>query len=130
MLASNFKCKEDFSNALIKVRKFTKKEIATLNISYPDFYHSYSGSIGEYIEEFFSSFGKWGLMDRKGKMVTPTIYKKIYKLREGLAKVYIQKKGIGFINEKGEEIIPCEYFDTKDFIIIWLQFMMEKIGGL
>ena len=56
---------------------------------------------------------KWGLLDATGKEITEFKFDLISYFNEGLAKVSIEGKS-GFINNKGEEVIPIKY-ENADF---------------
>ena len=56
--------------------------------------------------------GKWGFIDRRGFEVIPFKYRGTFPFKDGLARVQNFNKLYGFINKKGEMIIP----DTMDLV--------------
>ncbi len=62
-------------------------------------------NIGRELSEFD---GKWGCIDKKGKLVIPCIYDCIYPFKFSFTFVLRRGKW-GVINEQGKEIIPCVY---------------------
>ena len=78
--------------------------------------------------------GKWGVIDMKGKEIVPCKYDEVGKhyyyyeigkhyyyykeektvFYEGMARVMLDGK-YGFVNTKGEEVIPCKFDDTEAF---------------
>ncbi|MDP8185203.1 WG repeat-containing protein [Phocoenobacter skyensis] len=54
--------------------------------------------------------GKWGFIDKKGKIVIPLQYDGAYSFSEGLARVEKDGKW-GFIDKKGKIVIPLQYDD-------------------
>lgn len=60
--------------------------------------------------------GKWGFIDRTGKLVVGYQYDAVGHdwYRDGTCEV-TRKGKIGFINTKGEEVIPCEYTQSWGF---------------
>ena len=62
---------------------------------------------------FYESY--WGFIDKTGKIVVPTIYKKVGDFSEGLALVVNKNKKYGFIDKTGKVVIPCEYDNAWDF---------------
>lgn len=79
------------------------------------------GSSGEYV--FLNSDGKWGIFDLKGNTIIPCRFDAIANsFHNGLIRVGHRQlrdgKWVmlyGFINEKGEEIIPCIYDSALGF---------------
>lgn len=63
--------------------------------------------------DFYESY--WGFIDKTGKIVIPTIYKKVGDFSEGLALVVNKNKKYGFIDKTGEVVIPLEYDCVGDF---------------
>lgn len=57
---------------------------------------------------------KYGLMDSKGKMITPMIYDGISELSEGLIRLMKDGKQ-GFMDLKGKIVIPLKYNVAMDF---------------
>ena len=56
--------------------------------------------------------GKWGCIDRKGKMVVPAEYDFMWFFNDGIALVGKEAGGklkCGFINSKGKLVIPLKY---------------------
>ena len=62
---------------------------------------------------FYESY--WGFIDKTGKIVVPTIYKKVGDFSEGLALVVNKNKKYGFIDKTGKVVIPLEYDYAEDF---------------
>ena len=58
--------------------------------------------------------GKWMLIDKTGKSITKCEYEEIGNVSDGMIRV--KKGNWGYINIKGEEIIPFVYYDAYDFI--------------
>ncbi len=56
----------------------------------------------------FEKEGKFGYINKKGKVVIPAIYEYAYPFVNGMAYVELNGKS-GFINKKGKEIIPIKY---------------------
>jgi len=59
--------------------------------------------------------GKWGFMDKTGKIVIPTIYSSARDFHEGLAAVSKDGKS-GYIDKEGNVILPFNFQDASDFI--------------
>lgn len=59
--------------------------------------------------------GKWGFIDRTGKVVIPCKWELVYDFCEGLAAVKDEKGNYGFINKKGNLVIPCKWWYTYRF---------------
>jgi hypothetical protein len=86
--------------------------------------NKYSNISGPFEEMYIvskenSAQGKKGLMNSKGKMITPFIYDEFMYDRgelfiDGLAMV-IRDTKYGWINKKGEEIIKCEFENASQF---------------
>ena len=57
---------------------------------------------------------KYGVIDRKGRKIVPTIYEYISNFSEGLIAVCLNNKW-GFIDKTGKEAIPLIYDDVLDF---------------
>lgn len=74
--------------------------------------------------------GKWGFIDKTGKVVIPIIYDWVFAF-EGDFAVYKLKNKWGFINKKNEEVVPAKYdlirFDLFDFSKNTLY--MAKLNG-
>ena len=59
--------------------------------------------------------GKYGLIDKSGREVTPCVYDFIdYWVHEGMIKVMTNEK-YGYVDESGKEVIPCVYDFAVDF---------------
>ena len=58
--------------------------------------------------------GKWGYIDKIGKMVIPPQYDLAYQHVDGLAAVKIGGKW-GFIDKTGHMVIPPQFSDTFGF---------------
>ncbi|PQJ21729.1 WG repeat-containing protein [Tenacibaculum sp. SG-28] len=56
----------------------------------------------------FEESGKYGFINKKGRIKIPAIYDKALPFVNELAYVEIDGK-VGYINKKGEEIIPIKY---------------------
>ncbi len=54
-------------------------------------------------------------IDTTGKKVFPDSYKRAENFKNGLAPIFTQKTGWGFINQKGEEVIATQYNDVHHF---------------
>lgn len=57
---------------------------------------------------------KFGILNEKGKTITPNQYETIDQLSDGLFAVQLNDK-YGFINTKGELVIPCQFNSTRGF---------------
>lgn len=69
--------------------------------------------------------GKWGFIDKTGKVVIPCIYNNVNSFSEGLASVSIGIGGNGkwgFIDKTGKEVIPCTYDEAGSFSegLVWV----------
>jgi len=53
--------------------------------------------------------GKWGYIDINNNFIIKPQFKAAYPFREEKAAVYIKRENYGFINNMGEEIIPCKF---------------------
>ena len=58
--------------------------------------------------------GQYGLLDQKGKEITPCVYDGILNFKNGFARVWKKDKQ-GYINEEGKEIAPCIYDFADNF---------------
>lgn len=59
--------------------------------------------------------GKYGFVDKSGKIVIPLLYDNVWSFSEGFAGVMRDEKW-GYVNTAGEETIPLQYgFRTKLF---------------
>lgn len=58
--------------------------------------------------------GKWGFIDKSGKIVIEAVYEKVEDFRNGYAAVLKDGKW-GFINKKGEIVIECKYRKVGEF---------------
>ena len=58
--------------------------------------------------------GKWGFIDKTGKLVIPCVYDAVDEFHDGLARVNKDGK-LGFIDKTGKEVIPFEYDYVCDF---------------
>ena len=52
--------------------------------------------------------GKWGFIDKTGKLVIPCVYDAVDEFHDGLARVNKDGK-LGFIDKTGKVVIPLEY---------------------
>lgn len=52
--------------------------------------------------------GKWGFVDKKGRIVIPIIYDNVWLFNDGIAVVQVKGKW-GFINKKGWVVVPAKY---------------------
>jgi hypothetical protein len=66
-----------------------------------------------------SQWGGWGYIDRSGKWVIKPQYELADDFSEGLAQVMVDRK-LGFINKKGEMIIPPR-FGARPVNYVWLR---------
>lgn len=55
------------------------------------------------------------LINKKGERLTTQIWKKVGYFFEGFAAVYDNEEAMGFINRKGELIVPCKYLGSSGF---------------
>lgn len=62
-----------------------------------------------------ASSRKLGLIDKKGKIVTPCNYSTIYGIRQNEL-IRVESSGkYGFLDKSGKEVIPCKYKFAHDF---------------
>jgi WG containing repeat len=59
--------------------------------------------------------GKWGYIDKTGRMVISPQFEETHSYLEGLASVRLGKKW-GFIDKSGKMVIPAQYDETWGFI--------------
>ena len=69
---------------------------------------------GDIIKYYNAEIGKWGLKDANDDVILSPKYHFIGNFSDGYAYVHIDDK-YGYINTKGEEIIPLEYDEADDF---------------
>ena len=80
-----------------------------------DFQKKELQNLGEGLVSFKNaSTGKWGMMDKNGNEILNAKYDLISVFTCGLSEVKKNDK-IGFINTKGEEVIPCRYALANNF---------------
>lgn len=75
-------------------------------------------SISKNITEGFVAVkqeGKWGFIDKHGNQVTAPKYDAVYPFNNGRARVELQGRGMGFIDSKGEELMPILFSDATDY---------------
>ena len=56
----------------------------------------------------FTKEGRYGFINRKGKIQIPAIYEVAYPFTNGMAQVMLHGK-VGYINSRGKEVIPIKY---------------------
>jgi len=99
--------------------KYSPEKIIEFRIEYPDypFLDELKQDIRLAAKEFlpFQANGKWGFMDRTGKVMIPAHYQYVEPFSEGLALV-IKDDKLGFIDKAGKVMIPIEYQDGESFI--------------
>lgn len=59
--------------------------------------------------------GKWGYVDRTGKLVIPCQYNKVWDFSEGFATVRNNTGKCGVIDRAGTMVIPCQYDSISSF---------------
>lgn len=59
--------------------------------------------------------GKWGYVDKSGKVILPFRWLYADDFREDLAVVQDDKEFHGFIDKKGKLVIPCKWYDARGF---------------
>ena len=59
--------------------------------------------------------GKWGVIDRLGKVVVSCRWAYCGNFRDGMARVQSDNGKWGFIDKKGNLVIPCIWSDSNDF---------------
>jgi hypothetical protein len=86
--------------------------------------HQSAGEEGDLL--FIRENGKFGYIDRSGKLVIPCIYENTYGFTEGLAAVKVKGK-IGYIDVTGKMVIPPTFDDAYAFFegLAWV-----RISGL
>lgn len=52
---------------------------------------------------------KYGFVDTSGKVVIPFKYDKVESFKNGIAKIWVGWQHVGYINSKGEEVIPSDF---------------------
>jgi hypothetical protein len=65
--------------------------------------------------------GKWGFVDKTGKLVAPLIYEDVWDFSEGLAAVKMNDYW-GFIDKTGRMVIPAVYDDA-----LWFEDGLAKV---
>src|SRR5579862_7350185 len=60
--------------------------------------------------------GKWGFMDRTGRVVIAPAFDDERDLFHGLAAVETDEGHWGYVNEKGKFVIPAHFDEVRDFI--------------
>ena len=75
--------------------------------------YDYVGSFREDLAVVMRN-GKYGYIDRKGKLVIPLRYDYAYSFSEGLARVYLHEQ-CGFIDKSGFQVIPFKYDNAWDY---------------
>ena len=61
-----------------------------------------------------SSKGKYGYIDKTGRLVILCKYDLAFNFHEGLA-IVVKSRKCGYIDKTGREIVPCEYDEACDF---------------
>ena len=73
-------------------------------------------AIENYSDEYgYKSRGKWGFINRDGKMIVPFQYDDVLSFSEGLAAVCYGFREWGYINKEGETVIPIRYKEAESF---------------
>lgn len=71
---------------------------------------------------------KYGIVDKKGNLITNTIYDEVdVEFSEGLMAVR-SNEGYGYIDRNGKEVIHCQYSDCKEFKWHGLAGVCNKSG--
>ena len=76
--------------------------------------------------------GKWGFIDKTGKVVIPCIYDGVKSFSEGLAAVSVGIGGNGkwgYIDREGKEVIPFTYNEASSFSEGLASVGMEDLTG-
>lgn len=87
---------------------FNKKTHAISKIKITNLKHEYLGNFSEDLAQIKIK-GKYGYIDRSGKLVIPVLYSIAHEFSEGLAMVAFENKKYGFIDKSGKIIIPFKY---------------------
>lgn len=79
----------------------------------------YGGSFSDGLATVRNDEGKYGFIDKEGKVVIPMIFDvgeggETSDFHEGLASIYKNEK-YGYIDKSGREVIPCKYDEANDF---------------
>ena len=67
------------------------------------------GNFSEGLAIYKDANGKYGYIDKTGKLVSPCQWKDAYDFLEGLAVVVDANEKWGYINKKGKVVIPCRW---------------------
>lgn len=77
-------------------------------------YVDYCPMTDDTLTSYQSLEGKWGFISMEsGKIIIPAAYSKVWDFCEGLAAVADESNSVGFINKKGELVIPMQKVDHK-----------------
>lgn len=126
-------CSGEIHDSLLRVKKgenwgfidTTGKEIIPCMIDFYRIEHFYDGLARFQYEEH----GTFGYADKKPNTVIPPEFKAADNFSEGLACV-CRADLYGFINTKGEEVIPCRYDYASSFGNYEVGFALVRRGAL
>lgn len=62
-----------------------------------------------------NSDGKWGFIDKTGKVVVPLVYRMCGDFSEGLASVETEDEKWGYVNTQGNIVIAPEYIGVSAY---------------
>ena len=73
------------------------------------------GGFHEGLAKVQDANGKWGYIDKTGKVIIPCQWKYALNFNEGLAKVADDNWKYGYIDKTGKVVIPCKWNWAEDF---------------
>ncbi len=114
------------SGWVMPVKAENKPEIIWLPEGYEKEWHYPFFSEGLAVAE---KKGKWGYIDKSGKVVIPLEYDNAYSFHEGLAEVEKDGKW-GYIDKRGKIVIPFEYGPTEPFAEPFAEPFSEGLAGV
>ncbi|MDR7855952.1 WG repeat-containing protein [Tissierella sp.] len=142
IISTNYPLDYNFSDGLSKIMINNKtvfidktgKEVFNLAEGFAD---NFSEGMSRFLngssapsDGFVINTGKWGFLDKNGKLAIPAIYANVNGFSEGLAGVYKNSNGrslSGFIDKTGKIVIPIKYNYVRYFNegLAWV----EKVDG-
>jgi len=80
------------------------KEVIPVQYQWLDYVYNFSEGLAA-----MALNRKYGFLDTTGKMIVPFQYDRVESFRNGIAKVWRGWRYVGYINTKGEEVIPTHF---------------------